>query len=180
MKFGTINHLSSLVDTWELVEEKNIGSATNSTTFSGLTGNTAEWYLMTLMIINDDASGALYGIRLNNDSGNNYGRQLFRAVGSTKSATQGTSDNQIYLVSNTTTQNYYTFANILIAAKSGYIRTYVMDAAENISGASISGIYRVAGSWNNSADQITSIVVVSDQTSGIGVGSYIALYRKVA
>lgn len=170
---GTVTGVSR----WELVGETTISSATNTYTFSSLTGNTAEVYRLSFNIVNDQAGASLYYLRPNSDNGANYGYQYLRGNGSTISATRATENN--FLLGENTTQNYVCSGELLLYAKSGYVRTNIHTRASSITSTTV-GIFDLFGeSWNNTADGITSLVVVSNTASGLGVGSYLALYRKV-
>lgn len=176
MRFGKIIPQIGVKDTLELVEETTLSSAVASYTFSNLNGNTDEVYILNFMIVNDQAGLSLYYLRPNGDNGANYGYQYIRGSASTVSAGRGTENN--FLLSVNSSQNDLTMGSLLLYAKSGYIRTNIHDRAYNISGTTVTAVDLFGESWNNTSDEITSLVVASNTASGLGVGTYLALYRK--
>ena len=67
----------------------------------------------------------------------------------------------------------------LIYAKSGYTRTVLHSSIYYASGTTVTGLEVRGSSWNNTADNITSIVIGASTTNGLGVGTSIELWKKV-
>lgn len=179
MKIGSIRPQDEfLADTWQRVYSNTLAAAATSVTISGLDGNTAEEYILRARIINGYNGGAEYDVRLNNDSGNNYGHQYLGGINTTVATSRNTA----------TTKFYSGYADALnqismfeqnIYAKSGYIRTAITkQMPRSVSGTTCASLYMFGHSWNNTADNITSIVVIADKANGIGIGSVIELYAK--
>jgi hypothetical protein len=67
-------------------------------------------------------------------------------------------------------------------AKSGYVRTALIDGCNNVATTTVADIWMLGGSWNNTADNITQLDIVSSQANGLGIGTVIELWafrRKV-
>ena len=58
------------------------------------------------------------------------------------------------------------------------MRTLVSAQSASITSTTVTGIYDYGQVWNNVADEITSLVFLSDQTNGIGIGSVIELWCR--
>lgn len=175
MKTGALNPNQIKYPTWQLVEEKNLTEAATSVTFSGLSGNTDEMYMLNARIINGYNGGSVVIVRPNNDTGANYGIQQLSAVNSSIGAYGGGGEEYFY-GGYCAAQNQLVNLTMLLYAKSGYVRTVINPVAQTISGTTVEGYYFRAQSWNNTNNEITSIVVSSN---GLGAGTYIALYKKV-
>jgi len=163
---------------WEKFYETTLTSATTSITISGLTGNTDIEYKLVARIINDYNGAAYYYVRPNNDTGSNYGFQYIQGSNTTKEAGRYT-DSKLQFTQASALGNIG-FAELSIQSKSGYVRTVITEYPRNISGTTIEDINLTGQVWNNTADEITSLVVYASQTNGLGVGTNITLYRKVA
>jgi len=160
---------------WQLIYENLLTSAATSVTISGLDGNTDKEYRLVCRIVNGYAGYSNYLVRLNNDSGANYGRQIIYGVNATASAYRGTDALYMGYANNL---NYLVLGEILIFAKSGYVRTVLTKDSSGITGTTVTRIGLTGGSWNNTADNITSLVVLADQTNGLGIGSHILLFAR--
>ena len=68
---------------------------------------------------------------------------------------------------------------MLISAKSGYVRTAINEHTDSIVTTTVGRMYLRGQSWNNTADEITSLVVLANQANGLGVGTQITLWRKI-
>ena len=131
-------------------------------------------------IINGYSGAILVGVRPNNDTTNaNYGFQQLYGGSTTIAAQRGTSNPGIYIAS-ISTVDYYSQGRMILYAKSGYIRTALNEHSTSVAGTTVTYIQTFGSSWNNTADEITSLTVVSNQTGGLGIGSVISLYRKVS
>jgi len=179
MRAGKIRPQSGISDTWELVEETTVTVATNSYTFSNLSGNTDEVYRLVARFINDNASTNYYYIRPNADSGANYGIQILQGVSTTISALRYTAQSIWHLNYNVHAQNEMVHCDLIIYAKSGYARTTIDCEAGGITGTTVDETAIHGMVWNNTGTEITSLPVYSQRATGIGVGSYLALYKKV-
>lgn len=180
MRFGKIRPQGSVSASWELVEETTLGTAATSYTFSSLTGNTAEVYRLICYCVNNGGSGNQVYALLNNDStSSNYGRQLLQGVNTTISAVRSTTQPGMR-VANSDTAGYVSFSDTLLYADSGDGRTALSLRLEDSTGTTATDINFSGFVWNNTGSEITSIVIQSDLSNGLGVDTYLALYKKVA
>jgi len=176
MKTGS---LEGFVDkTWQVVHDSGeLAAAVTSYTISGLDGNTDVKYRLISRVVN--GATAAYGIvvRPNNDTGSNYGLQLVRGQNATVEAGRSTSTGMRICDCNTSGQ--LNMNDMVLNAKSGVVRTAISKMASNINGTTMNDIYLQGHSWNNTADNITSLVIGSAQASGIGIGSRFILLKEV-
>lgn len=175
LKTGDLNIQGKIKNTWQKIYETTLESATTSVTISSLDGNTDVLYRIKIRIV-DGNSGTAPGIRFNNDSGNNYGRQNLSGGESTASAGRNTGVALIVL-GNTNSSGEIIFMQGIFYIKSGYIRTGISTDMNRVTGTYINPIRALGQVWNNTADNVTSIVVFSDQTNGLGIGTYICIER---
>ena len=168
-------------DTWVKVYDYTVtGSAVTSLSITGLNGDTAKEFKLEARIVNGYNGAANYGVRPNNDSGLNYGYQiLYNSNATTPAAVRGTSA-LIYLNngggSSALGDVFQTSA--VIQAKSGYVRTAIIESTDKIVTTTVNFASLAGFSWNNTADNITSLVCLADQTGGLGVGSQITLWSR--
>jgi hypothetical protein len=85
-------------------------------------------------------------------------------------------DNWIFL-GDYSTVNEVSIHETIIYAKSGYIRTELTQLMKGVVGTTIGTIRLQGDSWNNTVDNITSLVILADQTNGLGIGTVIELER---
>jgi hypothetical protein len=167
---SNINNLMQVVyDSGELTV------ATTSITISGLNGDADEEYIL----INRFVGGceSYYRLRLNNDTAENYGQQTLIASSTDAAANRGT---QYYIyLGYVSTNNELDISETIIHAKSGYVRTGISKIVTIIRNTGVQQILLRAESWNNTADNLTSLVVYASATDGIGIGSRIILLKKV-
>ena len=150
------------------------GGATTSLTISGLDGNTDVMYRLSCRFVSGTAG--TIGFKFNNDSGTNYGRQKIYGENTTAATFRITNDT--YVTIGYASTNYLSIANILIYAKSGYLRTTIVENSEDITGTTVFDIGLTGSVWNNTADNVTSLVITG-VTNGLGVGSYLLLEKLV-
>jgi len=163
-------------DQWVKIYENILSSAATSVTISSLDGDTDEEYRLIIRTVNGYNGAVNYLLRLNNDTGSNYGRQTINGSGSSVTAARLVYSGALtgYIES----LNSLSLVNTIIHAKSGYIRTILTELNTEISGTTIGYLYLIGLSWNNTADNITSLVIFADQTNGLGVGTSIELFKK--
>jgi hypothetical protein len=162
---------------WQLINEKVFTEAATSYTISGLDGDTDEEYMLITRFISNYAGTLTYYIRPNNDTGTNYGYQFLDVVNTAIAATRATAS--AWLCGTTATgTGRGSFGENLINAKSGKVRTILTKFLRSINGLTIEGASLAGQSWNNTADNITSLVVLAGETNGIGIGSHILLFKR--
>ena len=144
---------------------------------SGLNGDVDEEYELIVRNING-ADGGNLACRINGDTGSNYGTQELQGADTAASAGRGAFD-RIYMHYGASNTSYVSLVNLKIHAKSGYVRTGLMKSTNTITGTTVGKIELQGLSWNNTADNITSLTVFNNIANGIGVGSRIILLKKV-
>ncbi len=181
MKLGKLYpQTSPKWDGWEEIYEHTVvGSAETSITISNLSGNTDEVYMLDVVGRNSYAGSCNIYVRPNNDTGNNYGYQALVGEDNVASASRNTSFSAFLLAGYEAVDNLAHTVMILYA-KAGLNRTAIVDRAQGIATTTVANISEMGEVWNNSADEITSLVIVASQTGGLGVGSHISLYRRIS
>jgi hypothetical protein len=119
-------------------------------------------------------------LRLNNDSGANYGYQTVYGAGVTISASRSTSSFFIlYGATATSVVGDFYSSSSIIYAKSGYLRT-ALTSATNGATTTVDDLSEWGQTWNNTTAPISSLVLFSyNGNEGLGVGTKFILYRKV-
>jgi len=179
MKTGNLNVQGKVKGTFQKIYKTTLTSAATSVTISGLDGNTEHLYRLKIRGINGYAGGVNHQLRINNDSGSNYGMQKLEGNNSTSSASRAVYDT-VYLNWNVISQNNLFYSTILLYAKSGYVRTFLHENIDDISGTTVTAIVLRGNSWNDTSTNITSLVIYAGQTNGLGIGTVIELeaYRS--
>jgi hypothetical protein len=178
MRTGNLDGIINASIWQKVYDSGDLSSAQTSITISNLDGNTDEEYLLITRIINDYNGASYYYTRPNNDSGANYGYQmLYNSDATTAAAARGTGANTWGLGSNLSLGSMFLNKRIMYA-KSGYLRTTIQKYANSISGTTITHSVIQGQVWNDTSNNITSLVIYADQTNGLGIGSRIILLRK--
>lgn len=179
MKVGSIENPVLVENTWAIVYDSGeISSAQTSITISGLNGNVDEEYVLISRIINGYSGICGVTLHPNNDTVTNYGWQYFAGINATASAARTTATG-IFRVGYATVLNNISLSTITLRAKSGFVRTTINESIEDISGTTVTQVLSWGNSWNNTSDNITSLVILASQTNGLGIGSRIILLKKV-
>ena len=177
MKIGKLYSQGSIKgNIWEKIYETTLSSAQTSITISNLDGNSAEEYLLETRCIGG-ADNSTTRLLLNNDSDSNYGYQQLFGEDTTINGSRSTSQTGINLSTAVLTGNIGQ-SKTLIYAKSGYVRTAISRTIRDITGTTVHYMQVWGWAWNNDSDNITSLVLSSSQTSGLGIGTYISLFKK--
>lgn len=156
-----------------------INGPVTSLTLSGLHGDSDLVYFIRYKIINGYNGSAYNKLLINNDSTTgHYGTHEIDGTNTSGSAYKDTNLGTIYLSNSASAQNNISFGELLIHACSGHVRPVFMSGGRNMSGTTVSTVDEWAYVWSNTADEITSLVIASSQTNGIGVGSIIELFAR--
>jgi len=147
---------------------------TSALTIFGLEGDTDEVYMLDVNVIGNGAVSPR--LTFNGDSGSNYGQQRIQGQSTTISAGRYTGT---YIAVGDVADGDVSISNKLIHAKSGYVRTILDAYNEKTNGTTIDLVRATGWSWNNTADEITSMTIYSS-AGEMAVGSTISLYRKVS
>ena len=166
-------------DSWQLEYENTLSSATTTVTISSLTGDTDEVYLLKVRMVNGYSGGAGCRVRINNDSGSNYGLQYLRAVSTSVSSARSAENTTYTSFSVASALGDIVASETVIYSKSGDVRTVVQPSIGGVTGTTVTETLFQGYSWNNTGTEITSLVIFSNQTNGLGEDTYISLYKKV-
>lgn len=158
--------------TWVRIGSQILTSPTSSITFSGLDGDRDVIYLWNVSCLAAANLAGIY-IRPNNDSAVNYGHQFLRGQNSSLQGDRGT-------------QSYFGgtgygvdignigFYKSILFAKSGFVRPCLTNELANIYGTTVTNVTLTADAWNNSIDNITSLVISA--SANFAIGSQFELY----
>jgi hypothetical protein len=164
------------INGWKQIYNTTLTEDATSLTISSLTGDTAKEYMLSARISNSYAGTSDYQIRPNNVStAANYGYQYILGSNAATGAARGTGTG-FDLAPNDASQ--VCFNNTIIQAKSGYVRTAITEYASRINGTTIDSVALFGQSWNNTTDEITSLVIAASQSGGLGSGTQITLYQR--
>jgi hypothetical protein len=138
-----------------------------------LDGDRDVLYYLTHAVKNN---GGAFGVqvRFNSDSGTNYGYQSLDATNTTVSALRDTAETR-FIVGYNSTSGYYCQGNMLMFVKKGFIRPALVSRVDSVSGTTVTAMKVYGKSWNNTADNITSLVV-SASANNFDTGSQFDLY----
>jgi hypothetical protein len=151
------------------------GAAETSITIPDLHGDVDIEYKLEARIVNGYNGAVSYYIKPNNDTGANYGYQDLSGNNTTAAASRTTTGIRITYIS---ALNNLGMTNATIQAKSGYVRTAIIENILDLTGTTVNYVTLYGSSWNNTADEITSLVVLADQTGGLGIGTVITLSAR--
>ena len=162
-------------DIMMLIKEKIFTEAVTSYTFDDLNGDEDIEYVIQGKIINNYSGATYFGLRFNNDSGNNYYIQFLKGIG-TAAAGENINLNYCWI-------GYGEAVNSLIDFK---IRFLALSGTSRLiqgytgfwNTGSYYRNYNTTINWNNSIDNITSIVLWSSQTNAIGAGSRVGIWAR--
>lgn len=168
---------SAIGTVWKQIHRTELSGAAASISISGLVGNTHGIYQVYLKHIRDAADGNGM-LRLNGDSGANYGDQFVRGQNVTASAARTT--NRTGLIGSSVNAASPNAADLwVVFAKSGQIRQVL--AIQGGLGVTTTpdSAFTFYQLWNNSADEITSMTVLGT-VGNLGVGTIVEVYAPVA
>ena len=176
MKTGTLTP-NKIKGAWERIYDSTLSSAATSVTISDLEGDTDCLYRLVTRGISGYAGSAFIQIQPNADATtSNYGYQSLRGDSTTASAARATTYDGILCGYSTAITRLF-FSDVLLYAKSGYERTALSNIVNNITGTTVLQINLTGGVWDNTADEITSLRLISSQADGLGIGTHLELYR---
>ena len=163
---------------WKLVERQTVaGSAVTSLTFSGLDGNAHRRYKIVPYIINAYNGAINVSTYPNNDTtANNYCTEMLYGTVTTVAASQEATGAG-FKTCRASVQNGVAIGELVLWATSGANRMAFGWRNDNASTTVVTTYLADMQMWKNSANNITSIVVSSDQANSIGIGSYVELWK---
>jgi len=171
--------LGALQGIWKKIYDYELTSAATSLTVSGLNGNVDGIYMIEYRVVNGYAGSTGMHIRINNDSGANYGWQFILGNSTTASANRYTSNTAGLWMLDFHGANRIGYARTLLFAKSGYRRSAITESAYDIYGTTVENIVLVGQVWDNTSSNITSLVFYALDTNGLGAGTHITIFKRV-
>jgi hypothetical protein len=166
---GIVNGTEKVVFDYEVT-----GSAVSSVGITGLNGDVDQWYTILIRTVST-TGGNNIGLRINGDTGSNYGRRNINAASTTISDASGALSYH-YVCGESSGSN---FSVIRLYAKSGAVRMLTSLDAEAITTTTVLSCSVKACVWNNSVDNITSLTLTSSAgNTSIGVGTRIIILKS--
>ena len=145
--------------------------------YNELDGDRDVLYKLILRMISGANSNDYYSY-LNYDNGTNYGDQRLIAYGATINAARVTGKTQLLeALERGASTNGLSLYDILFYAKSGFNKAALTSGTDRISGTTVTMVDLNGDTWSNVTDKITSWRIVSGQTSGLGIGTHVELWR---
>lgn len=170
---------SDMATTMQVVyDSQELTGASTSLTISGLNGDVDEEYELICRFVGGSSTAQRFYTRINNDTGSNYGYQQLEGNNTTPSAIRNVNDVIWHNLGATVAQNNIVFSHAKIKAKSGVVRTVILKNAYGVATTTVTGMEIIGQSWNNTVDNITSLVVFANQANGLGIGSRVILLAK--
>jgi hypothetical protein len=155
---------------WRLIacQKQDLVANATTLTFSGLLGNRDGGYLLDYLILNASGGGPQLDIRPNNLATNQFMRRIYNA---------GSTDTLAFLDLGTgISAGEYTRGQLLLTSRAGQRRFASGRFQFGTGTAAPAATVVTEGLWNETATEITSLVIVSSLANGLGAGSKFALY----
>jgi hypothetical protein len=175
-KAGTLDIRGIAQNTFQLIETKVVTTPVQSVVFSGLDGDNDVLYRLVSYIVSGVNTVMSFVMRMNGDTGANYGNQSFRAGSTTLAASRGTGITYV-TIGGTQVIATVSLGRTLLYAKSGFPRALIAKFSNGVNGSSIFQLWDYAGVWNNTVSNITSLTIDSLNAGGLAVGSQLSLFR---
>lgn len=157
----------------QLVENHDFVAVATSYTFSGLSGDSDEVYFLVFRIVKAVAVAFKVVLRPNGITTNQLTKGTIDGTGSA-----GIAETTLQITTNgSLTTGDVSYGSLWFDAKTGVRRTGRLNALHAESNGTSVYLEDAAMLWNETVTNITSIDVVCDQANGIGIGSYLRLYR---
>lgn len=172
---GDLNVYGRATGCWQLAYSQSIGSAVQTHSITGLDGDRDVLYMLRIRFISNSANPT-WTLRLNNDSGANYGHQYLYGNINAISCNRQTGLNEWYIGTATTSPKVWCFTETLIYAKSGYVRTSLNEQIRDVTYDTCNQTLCLGNVWSNTASNLTSLDIIANQASGIGSGTWIELW----
>jgi len=177
MRTGTLDVRGTIKGAWQEVYRTTLAAAATAVTVSGLLGNTKDQILRVRVrwIGGYDGSyGA--GIRMNADAtASRHGHQALDGTSTTASTWRGTSTD--FPIGNPTDLDGISHYETLIYAKAGFVRTGISEGVFGVTGTFVYGVQLLGHSYNESATELTSLLIYAGQANGLGIGTEIVVER---
>jgi hypothetical protein len=160
-----------IANCWTRVKSQTLSADAPSVTFSGLSGNTAVCYYLSMSI--STTNTGYPALVFNSDGGSNYGYQYLRGTSTTVAGARA-AEVSIRCPS-TITANNFGQANAVIYAKSGYLRPMIVSAIRDVTGTTVGFVEYWNSVWSNTADELTTMTF-TQSVGSFKAGSQFDLY----
>lgn len=175
-KMGKVNAYGKIKGCFQQIYSNTLSAPATSVTITGLDGDTDVLYRLVFRGVNNYNGAASVGLTFNGDSGTNYGYQRLYGSDAASGADRYTAISG-FSIGNYGVLNDKTFSEVLVYAKSGYVRTGILNDAWNINGTTISAILLKGFVWNNTATNMYSMTIdTAGYANGLGTGTVIELW----
>ena len=168
--------LGKLQQIWVKVHDEYLTSNYTDYTVSGLDGDNDQIYYIIGTFINNAGVGCGFQMRLNNDSGNNYGRRYIY-VDEANNVFGGNYSGISSWYMGDADPGKVTSTFQVVEAKSGTYRTAIGFTGLGMSGSSVDRASILSQVWSNTASNIISIKFLATQNNGIKAGSHVSIYK---
>lgn len=157
---------------WRLIYETDVVSSATSINVSGLDGDTDKEYMIFARFV---GAGSYY-LRPNGDSNTaNYFNQYLAGNNGTASAGRNATEQGLFM---TAASSNLGVSKSFLYAKSGLQRVMLTELSQQISSTVVLDNETSNAVWNNSASNITSLLIYCTNASGIGAGSHIEIWAR--
>jgi len=175
-KTGDADVYGRIKGCFQKIYENNLSAPATSMTISGLDGNTDVLYRLMFRGVNGYNGASAGALVFNGDVGTNYGYQRIYGSDTSPGANRyGTLTGISF--GNWGALNQISMVDVLIHAKSGYVRTGLMDEIWNVNETTISAVLKKGLVWNNTASNLTSITIDGGAYINLlGTGTVIELW----
>jgi hypothetical protein len=161
----------------QLVHEKQFEANATDYDVTNLDGDVDMEYFIIVKIVNQSGGAANYSIRLNNDSGTNYGFNEIHGSGGSAGSSEGTGQTALG-IGKSSNDGRRSFFQGWMYAKSGDLRYLSGVHTRDINGDDIDEVRTEVGTWVNTTDKITSLRFHSDAANGLGIGTRIEVWTR--
>lgn len=175
IRAGTLNIQGKVTGAWQRIYSNTLTVATQTITISGLNGNSDAIYKLISRVVHGNATDEGFKLQFNGDSGVNYGTQLLYGIAT--SATAQTLTTAYIPFGAAITAGSLSMQEAIIYSVSGKVRTVIQEFAENIKTTTVTTIGIGGCSWNNTVDNLTSVVLTASNVDAFGIGTGTELYR---
>lgn len=166
MIFGNIDGLVNGTEQVVFDYEVTGSAAADIPTGNILNGDEDGWY--TIIVRNIPATNGRTMLRFNGDSGSNYGWRGVTGINSSAGDATSTTQNAINIGHSATTAGDTEFSVSRLYAKSGSVRLVNSISTGQITSTTVSEVKSQGAVWTNTADNIVSMLLLTDGTFAVG------------
>jgi len=170
---------SSMTNSWVLVSQYSLDSATGSIEITGLDGDTDEVYRIFIYTYHASLYGGnhAYIVSFNGVSSGAYGYQEVVVNGGTATPAATTASNHFIMLRTETLTSCVTFSEMVLYAKTGAERLYFSNSLNQADTSSAFSISEKFGTFSDATTTITSIKISTGPDS-FDTGTTVLIYAK--